>query len=66
MNKEKVLNFLDKQIKDTEHNVKEAISDYECEPDIHKGLDMYIQAEKLKSSKCTLQTIRNFIADDRI
>lgn len=58
MNKQKVLRFIDNQIKELEMKIKYMDYDYE---DIHQTMDYFCEISRLDGAKKTLITMRNII-----
>ncbi|GEM_PF-2143182 len=63
MNKEKLVNFINSQIKDFDRCISNTKGDYECENEIHKLINLKIEIERCKSSKTTLESLKKLIED---
>lgn len=61
MDKQKVLSFIDNQIKELDRKIRDIeYEDYDCE-NIHQTIDFFGEIKRLNGSKQTLITMRNII-----
>lgn len=58
MDKQKVLRFIDNQIKELEMKIKYIDCDYE---DMHQTIDYFCEISRLDGAKKTLTTMKNII-----
>lgn len=61
MDKEKIIKFIDNQIKDLDLKIKYIDEDYSDYENIHQSIDAFGELKRLKGSKQTLKTMRSII-----
>ena len=66
MSNNELIEFIDKQIKSLGIQISESKGNCDCAENIHEHVDCYVQLERLKASKQTLEDIKNIIMYGKI